>query len=62
MNTESFTLDWKTNSITVTFENGTSKEYLDADSYIADFPERVADAVAMGWVGGSDNSGWADSQ
>jgi hypothetical protein len=59
---ESVNLNWETKIITVTFEDGSTKEYTDADSYIADFPERIADAVAMGWVGGSDNSGWADSQ
>jgi hypothetical protein len=46
---ESVNLNWETKIITVTLEGGTSKEYLDADSYIADFPERVSDAVAMGW-------------
>jgi hypothetical protein len=59
---ESVNLNWVTKIITVTLEDGTTKEYLDADSYIADFPERLADAVAMGWICGSDNSGWADSQ
>jgi hypothetical protein len=59
---ESINLNWETKIITVTLEDGTTKEYTDANSYITDFPERVADAVAMGMVGGSDNSGWADSQ
>jgi hypothetical protein len=36
----------------VTFDDGTSKEYTqaDKDAYIADYPDRVADVVAMGWV------------
>jgi len=59
---EKITFNTAENKLIVLLEDGTSKEYTDADSYIADFPERVADTVAMGWVGGSDNSGWADSQ
>jgi hypothetical protein len=55
---ESINLNWETKIITVTLEDGTTKEYTDAESYIADFPERVADAVAMDWIGGSDNSGF----
>jgi hypothetical protein len=46
---ESVNLNWETKIITVTFEDASTKEYTDAESYIADFPERVADAVAMGW-------------
>jgi hypothetical protein len=59
---EKITFNTAENKLIVLLEDGTSKEYTDADSYVADFPERVADAVAMVWVGGSDNSGWADSQ
>ena len=35
----------------ITFEDGTTKEYLqaDKDQYIADYPDRAADVVAMGW-------------
>lgn len=35
----------------ITFDNGTTKEYTQAekDQYIADFPDRVADVEAMGW-------------
>ncbi len=54
---ESITFNTGESKLIVTLEDGTSKEYIDADSYVADFPERVADAVAMGWIGGSDNSG-----
>jgi hypothetical protein len=55
---EKITFNTAENKLIVLLEDGTSKEYTDADSYIADLPERVADAVAMGWVGGSDNSGF----
>ncbi len=54
---ESITFNTGESKLIVTLEDGTSKEYTDADSYVADFPERVADVVAMGWIGGSDNSG-----
>lgn len=39
------------NKLIVTFEDGTSKEYLQADKeqYLLDYPDRVADIVAMGW-------------
>jgi hypothetical protein len=57
---ESVNLNWNTKVITVTLEDGTTKEYTQADEYIAEHPTRIADAVAMGWIGGSDNSGWAD--
>jgi len=46
---ESITFNTAESKLVVTLEDGTTKEYTDADSYIADFPERVADAVAMGW-------------
>jgi hypothetical protein len=46
---ESITFNTAESKLIVIFEDGTSKEYTDADSYIADFPERAADAVAMGW-------------
>jgi hypothetical protein len=55
---ESITFNTAESKLIITFEDASTKEYTDADSYIADFPERVADAVAMGWVGGSDNSGF----
>jgi hypothetical protein len=46
---ETITFNTAESKLVVTLEDGTSKEYTDAESYIADFPERVADAVAMGW-------------
>lgn len=35
----------------VVFENGTIKEYTQAEKeqYLADYPDRVSDVVAMGW-------------
>jgi hypothetical protein len=46
---ESITFNTAESKLIVTLEDDSTKEYKDADSYIADFPERVADAVAMGW-------------
>ena len=42
------TADYK---LIVTFEDGTSKEYAEVtkDQYLADYPDRAADIVAMGW-------------
>lgn len=39
------------NKITVTLEDGTVKEYTQADKnkYLADYPDREADIIAMGW-------------
>jgi hypothetical protein len=47
---ESITFNTAESKLIVTFEDASTKEYTDAESYITDFPERVADAVAMGWV------------
>ena len=35
----------------ITFEDGTIKEYTqsDKDAYVADYPDRAADVVAIGW-------------
>lgn len=35
----------------VAFEDGTIKEYtqLEKEQYLADYPDRAADIVAMGW-------------
>jgi hypothetical protein len=35
----------------ITFDDGTIKEYTQAnkDQYLADYPDRAADVVAMGW-------------
>jgi len=37
--------------IIVTFEDGATKEYLPSDKvqYLADYPDRAADVVAMNW-------------
>jgi hypothetical protein len=39
------------NKIIVTFEDGTTKEYLPSDKaqYLIQYPDRVADVVAMNW-------------
>ena len=47
---ETITFNTAESKLVVTLEDGTTKEYTDAESYITDFPERVADAVAMGWI------------
>jgi hypothetical protein len=46
---ESITFNTAESKLIVTFEDASIKEYTDADSYIADFPDREADVVAMGW-------------
>ncbi len=49
---ESITFNTEQNKLVVAFEDGTTKEYTqaDKDAYLADYPDRVADVVAMGWV------------
>lgn len=49
---DSYTLNWKENKLIVIFEDGTAKEYTqaDKDAYLANYPDRVADVVAMGWA------------
>lgn len=39
------------NKLIVTFEDGTSNEYTqaDKDKYLSDYPDRAADIAAMGW-------------
>lgn len=34
----------------VTYDDGTVKEYTDRVAYVDDFPDREADCDAMGWV------------
>lgn len=48
---DSFTLELISNKLIVTFEDGTTKEYTQADKeqYLSDYPDRAADVVAMGW-------------
>jgi hypothetical protein len=50
MNIESITFDTAESKLIVTYEDGTSKEYTDRVSYVADHPDREADVVAMGWA------------
>jgi len=39
------------NKLIVTFEDGATQEYTQADKeqYLAEYPDRAADVVAMGW-------------
>lgn len=48
---EKITFHTEQNKLIVTLEDGTSKEYLpsDKEQYLVDYPDRVADIVAMGW-------------
>jgi len=48
---DSYTIDWENNKLVVTFDDGTTKEYDSStkDQYAADFPNRLADIVAIGW-------------
>jgi len=49
---ESYTLNWAEQKLIVGFEDGATKEYLqiDKDQYILDYPDRISDVIAMGWV------------
>jgi hypothetical protein len=51
MMVDSITFNTAENKIVVTFEDGATKEYLLADKaqYLADYPERTADVLAMNW-------------
>ena len=46
---DSITFNTAENKIVVTFEDGNSKDYTDKQSYLADYPDRVADCDAMNW-------------
>ena len=48
---DSYTLNWAENKLIVTFQDGTTKEYTqaDKDKYLSDYPSRAADVVAKGW-------------
>jgi hypothetical protein len=48
---ESVKLDWVSQKITVTLDDGAAKEYAqaDKDAYLSDYPDRSSDIVAMGW-------------
>lgn len=49
MDVQSITFNTAANKLIVTFEDGSSKEYTDRSSYLADFPDREKDCAAMGW-------------
>jgi hypothetical protein len=48
---DSYTLNWAENKLIVTFEDGTTKEYLQSDKeqYVLDYPDRISDVIGMGW-------------
>lgn len=46
---ESITFNTAESKLIVTLDDGTSKEYTDAQTYLADHPDRAADVIAMGW-------------
>jgi hypothetical protein len=48
---DSYTLNWAEQKLIVTFADGTTREYIQADKeqYLADYPDRAADVVGMGW-------------
>ena len=54
---DSYTLNFAEQKLVITFDDETIKEYTQADKeqYIADYPERSADVIAMGW---SIPEGW----
>ena len=47
----SITFNTEESKLIVTFEDGTTKEYTQADKeqYLADYPDRAADVAAMNW-------------
>lgn len=50
MNIESITFNTAESKITVSYQDGTSKDYIDSVTYCLDHPDRVSDVVAMGWT------------
>jgi hypothetical protein len=50
MNIDSITFNTAESKLVVAYEDGTSKEYTDRASYVADHPDREADCDAMGWA------------
>lgn len=46
---DSITYAAEDKTITVTLIDGTTKTYSDRSSYLADWPDREADCVAIGW-------------
>lgn len=47
---DSITFNTAENKIVVTLTDGTEQTYTDAASYLADWPDRGADVIAMGWT------------
>lgn len=50
MHLTSITFNTAESKLIVTLDDQSTKEYTDAESYLADYPEREADVVAMGWT------------
>ena len=46
---ESIAFNTAESKLTVTLEDGSSKDYTNAVSYLTDHPDREADVIAMGW-------------
>lgn len=48
---ESITFNTQDAKIIITFDDGTTREYTqaDKDQYLANYPDRAADVAAMGW-------------
>ena len=44
------TYDYVNKTLTVTTSDGSSKTYYDCETYLADWPDREADCVAIGWI------------
>jgi hypothetical protein len=49
MKRENITFNTGENKLVVTFTDESSKEYTDSESYLADWPDRAADCIAMNW-------------
>lgn len=49
MKIESITFDSMNNKIVVLNEDGTSKEFQNSTQYLAEYPERELDCIAMNW-------------
>jgi hypothetical protein len=47
---DSITFNTADNKLTVTFVDETAKDYFDATTYLADYPDRQSDVIAMGWI------------
>lgn len=47
----SITFNTDESKLIITFEDGSTKEYTqaDKDAYLSDYPDRVGDVEAMGW-------------